>query len=161
MENEDLTFIESDNTQFLDDFQTEEEQDTSIKTDAELDEVFLTTGNPHTDVVVAKRDFVEQNNPLQTYAMERLEYLDVDPEQFQKNVDKYYEKELDFLDSQQFFYEQALGLNDPDVEPVDLRIASNNRIAQSVIEKYQDKEETGAIDAILDLLHLTTVLLRV
>lgn len=31
MENEDLTFIESDNTQFLDDFQTEEEQDTSIK----------------------------------------------------------------------------------------------------------------------------------
>ncbi len=44
--------------------------------------------------------------------MERLEYLDVDPEQFQKNVDKYYEKELDFLDSAQFFYEQALGLKD-------------------------------------------------
>ena len=150
MENEDLTFIESDTTQFLDDFQTQEEQDTSIKTDAELDEVFLTTGNPHTDVEVAKKDFVDQNRPLQSYAMERLEYLDVDPEQFQKNVDKYYEKELDFLDSAQFFYEQALGLKDTGVEPVDLRIASNNRIAQSVIEKYQDREETGALDAILD-----------
>lgn len=150
MENLNLTFIEEDTHHFLDEFESEEQQDTSIKTDTEQDEVILTTGKPHTDVKLAKQDFLDQNRPLETYAVDRLEYLDVDPVQFQENIDKYREKELDFLETQQYYYEQALGLKDSEVEPVDLRIASNNRIAQGVLDTYIAQEETGAVDAVLD-----------
>jgi len=150
MENLNLTFIEEDTHHFLDEFESQEQQDTSIKTDTEQDEVILTTGKPHTDVKLAKQDFLDQNRPLETYAVDRLEYLDVDPVQFQENIDKYREKELDFLETQQYYYEQALGLKDSEVEPVDLRIASNNRIAQGVLDTYIAQEETGAVDAVLD-----------
>ena len=150
MENLNLTFIEEDPHHFLDEFQSEEQQDTSIKTDQEQDEVILTTGKPHTDVKLAKQDFLEQNRPLETYALQRLEYLDVDPVQFQENIENYRKKELDFLETEQYYYEQALGLKDPDINDTDLRISANNRIAQDVLDKYIAQEETGAIDAILD-----------
>lgn len=150
MENLNLTFIDEDSHHFIDEFESQEQQDTSIKTESEQDEVILTTGKPHTDVVQAKQDFIEQNRPLETYVTQRLEYLDVDPEQFQRNVEEYNSKEMDFLDAQQYYYEQALGLKDPEVSSADLRIASNNRTAQGIIEKFEAQEETGALDAILD-----------
>ena len=62
MENLNLTFIEEDTHHFLDEFESQEQQDTSIKTDTEQDEVILTTGKPHTDVKLAKQDFLDQHD---------------------------------------------------------------------------------------------------
>lgn len=148
MENDIL--IEYDNHKFTDEVSTVEEKDFSVKTDAEFDEIELTTGNPHTNVKVAKQDFLKQNSPLQDYALKSLQYLDVEPQKFQENVENYYEKERTFVESEQYFYEQAIALKDPEIVPTDLRIASNNRIAQSIIDRYMDQQETGWVDAIFD-----------
>lgn len=150
MENLNSTFIDYDGSKFLDEFETEEQIDTAVKTDSELDEITVTTGTPHNDTKIAKQDFIDQNRPLETYAQQRLDYLDVDPQRFAENIDQYTQKEVDFLENPSFFYEQALALKDPDINLTDVRIASNNRIAQNVIEKYESQEETGALDAIFD-----------
>ena len=148
MENLNLTFIGEDSHQFLD--ESQEQQDTSIKTDREQDEVILTTGKPHTDVKLAKQDFLDQNRPLERYAAERLEYLDADPVEFQEKIENYRKKEQQFVETDQYWYEQALALKDSEINDTDTRIATNNRIAQEVLDTYIAREETGAIDAVLD-----------
>lgn len=148
MENLNLTFIGEDTHQFLD--ESQEQQDTSINTDREQDEVILTTGKPHTDVKLAKQDFLEQNRPLERYAAERLEYLDADPVEFQEKIENYRKKEQQFVETDQYWYEQALALKDSEINDTDTRIATNNRIAQEVLDTYIAREETGAIDAVLD-----------
>jgi DNA-binding phage protein len=148
MENLNLTFIGEDTHQFLD--ESQEQQDTSIKTDREQDEVILTTGKPHTDVKLAKQDFLDQNRPLERYAAERLEYLDADPVEFQEKIENYRKKEQQFVETDQYWYEQALALKDSEINDTDTRIATNNRIAQEVLDTYIAREETGAIDAVLD-----------
>ena len=148
MENLNLTFIGEDNHQFLD--ESQEQQDTSIKTDREQDEVILTTGKPHTDVKLAKQDFLEQNRPLERYAAERLEYLDADPVEFQEKIESYRKKEQQFVETDQYWYEQALALKDSEINDTDTRIATNNRIAQEILDTYIAREETGAIDTVLD-----------
>lgn len=61
-------------------------------------------------------------------------------------------KSQDFMDNPDYFLEQAIALNDPEVSPTDLRAAVNQQIGWEMIQALsnQEKAEGGAVDAVLD-----------
>ena len=118
-------------------------------TEESVQETFMATGQ---DIAPAsaKEMLFQSANPIEALIREGFYSEEMKADELQQAYDKATFKNQDFFDNPDFYYEQAKGMADSTVEPIDLRVAVNARVEQRILDTLTANEETGIIDRVLD-----------
>ncbi len=115
------------------------------------DDILMATGQ-EMDLPMAKSEFIKSNQMAVQSIIDEAFGLNAPVETVENAISGHAAKAKDFLDNPDFYYEQALTLNDPEVDPMDIKFAVNDRVGQELLEELvqQEKQSGGWVDAALD-----------
>src|SRR6056300_1450299 len=116
------------------------------------EEMYLVTGKTDISIGEAKHASIQDNMKEIDRLIESAYGLQAPLEDVAGKFEYAKVKSQDFMENPDYFLEQALALNDPDVSPTDIRAAVNQQIGWEMIQELsnQEKAEGGASDAVLD-----------
>lgn len=116
------------------------------------EEIYLATGKTDVSIAEAKGASIQDNTRMINQFIEESYGLNAPLSDVAGKFEYAQAKTADFMDNPDYFLEQALALNDPEVSPTDLRSAVNQQIGWEMIQELsnQEKAEGGVVDAVLD-----------
>ena len=116
------------------------------------EEIYLATGKTDVSIAEAKGASIQDNTRMINQFIEESYGLNAPLADVAGKFEYAQAKTADFMDNPDYFLEQALALNDPEVSPTDLRSAVNQQIGWEMIQELsnQEKAEGGVVDAVLD-----------
>jgi hypothetical protein len=119
-----------------------------------LQEAFMATGQ---DVapLQAKEMLFESANPIEALIRDKFYTEEMKAEELERAYKGAELKSSDFFDNPDFFYEQAKGFSNDDIDALDIRAAINSRIEQRILQDLIDRESDvifPTLDTILDFI---------
>lgn len=116
------------------------------------EDIYMATGQDDLNPSVAKSQFIRTNQGTVQTLIDEAFGINAPVETVEGAIHGQSQKAQDFLENPDFYYEQAIALNDPSVDPNDIKFAVNDRVGQELIAEMvaQEKQSGGWIDAALD-----------
>ena len=116
------------------------------------DDIYLATGLDDVDMAEAKSHVAQNAGLVVQGIIDEAFGVQRDPAQLTGQINNEQSKVGSFLETPDFYYEQALATRKPDVSEADVRLATNERIAYELLAELRAQESAGdgVTDVVLD-----------